>query len=210
MPTGGNPALLSSSPGSYDHDCLEETLTALQGLPANGLGYVLAWMTQPAGRIDYSTVSAMDALLLNRAEPIIRELVAACRRRDMERIVKVGLDLVGLGPGLTPSGDDYLGGLLFTAHHLRTANPKENDVLHDFLHEARLLTSRISHTILSDLAHGHGPAPLHDLINLLLQGIAGQPLRGSAQQLIRIGHTSGWDMLAGAITGLLLRDNLES
>ena len=132
----------------------------------------------------------------------------------MERVVNVGLDLVGLGPGLTPSGDDYLGGLFFSAYHLKAVYhlefEKENDLLHNFLHEAHLLTNRISHTILSDLAHGHGPAPLHDLISLILQESAEQQLRDSAKQLIRIGHTSGWDMLAGALTGMLLRDNLES
>jgi hypothetical protein len=193
---------------------LGEALTAIQPLPRKGLGYALAWMTQPAGRIDYATVSAMDTLLLHRAEPVIRELASACRRRDMKRVVNVGLDLVGLGPGLTPSGDDYLGGLLFSAYHLEAAYAlgfdQDGDRLHDFLNKARPLTSPISHTILSDLAHGHGPAPLHDLINLLLQGMTGQPLRDSAQQLTRIGHTSGWDMLAGALTGMLLQDNFES
>ena len=195
------------------HNRLGEILTAIQPLPRKGLGYAVAWITQPAGHIDYATVSAMDALLLHRAEPVIRELTSACRQRDMERIVNVGLDLVGLGPGLTPSGDDYLGGLLFSAHHLRAAYPsafeQEGDRLHDFLHEARPLTNRISHTILADLAYGHGPAPLHDLISLIWQASAEPPLRDSAKQLIRMGHTSGWDMLAGALTGMLLRDNLE-
>ncbi len=193
---------------------LGETLTAIQYLPLKGLGHALAWTTQPAGRIDYSTVSAVDALLLNRAELVIRELVTACRRRDMGHIVRVGLNLVGLGPGLTPSGDDYLGGLFFSAYHLKAVYPlafeKESDLLQNFLHEARLLTNRISHTILSDLVNGHGPAPLHDLISLVLQESPAQQLRDTAKQLIRIGHTSGWDMLAGALTGMLLRDNLES
>lgn len=193
---------------------LGEILTEIHHLPLKGLGYALAWITHPTGLVDYSTISAMDALLLNRAEPVIRELITACRRRDMVRVVNVGLNLVGLGPGLTPSGDDYLGGLLFSAYHLEAAYALEfdqdGDLLHNFLNKARPLTSPISHAILSDLAHGHGPAPLHDLTNLLLQGIAGQPLRDSAQQLTRIGHTSGWDMLAGALTGMLLQDNFES
>jgi hypothetical protein len=122
--------------------------------------------------------------------------------------------LVGLGPGLTPSGDDFLGGLLFAAHHLRAAYPsafeQAGDLLRDFLQEARLLTNRISHTILADLAHGHGPAPLHDLIDLLWQANPEPSWRDSAQHLIHIGHTSGWDMLAGMLTGMLLRNNLAS
>jgi hypothetical protein len=193
---------------------LTEVLEAIRHRPLKGLGYALAWITRPAGCIDYSVVSSMDALLLHRAEPIIQELVTACRRRDLEGVMNAGLDLVGLGPGLTPSGDDYLGGLLFSAHHLRAADgvtfEKDGDLLRDLLCEARPLTTRVSHTILSDLAHGHGPAPLHDLLSLLVQGSAGLPLRESVQQLIAIGHSSGWDMLAGALTGMLLRDPIES
>jgi hypothetical protein len=120
---------------------------------------------------------------------------------------------VGLGPGLTPSGDDFLGGLLFSAHYLGVAYPtlfEQNDnLLRGFLKEARRLTNRISHTILSDLAHGHGPAPLHDLITLLVQGGTRESVSARAKQLIQIGHTSGCDMLAGALTGLLLREDFE-
>jgi hypothetical protein len=128
----------------------------------------------------------------------------------MVRITQSGLRLVGLGPGLTPSGDDYLGGLLFTAHRLKAAYPTEfswgaGPVL-DFLYRARPQTNRISHTILSDLAHGHGPEPLHDLVNSLLQAEKARPLLSSVDRLIGIGHTSGWDMLAGVLTGMLLTE----
>jgi len=128
----------------------------------------------------------------------------------MWRIAGESEQLVGLGPGLTPSGDDYLGGLLFTAHHLKTAYPTEfswgaGPVL-DLLHQARPLTNRISHTILSDLTHGHGPEPLHDLVRLLLQAEPTERLLRSVYRLARIGHTSGWDMLSGALTGMLLTE----
>lgn len=201
------------APGAVNGS-LEKILAAIQHLPPRGLGYALELITRPAGHIDYSTASAMETTLLNRAEPLIRELITACRIRDMERVVRSGLELAGLGPGLTPSGDDYLGGLLFSAHHLKAAYhmkfEKEADLLHEFLNKARPLTNRVSHTILSDLAHGHGPEPLHDLISLLLQGSTRQQLLASVKQLIRIGHTSGWDMLAGTLTGMLLRENIET
>ena len=192
---------------------VREVLEVTQSLPVSGLGHTLALITQPVEHTDYSTVSTTESILLNRAEPVIQELIVACRRRDLERIVQAGLNLVGLGPGLTPSGDDYLGGLLFSVYYLKAAYPseftKEDDPLDDFLSKARLSTNHISYTILSDLAYGHGPAPLHDLIRFLLQGSEEQPWQDSAKQLIRIGHTSGWDMLAGALTGMLLCDPID-
>jgi hypothetical protein len=194
--------------------CFGESLTAIQRLPLKGLGHTLKLISPPPSDRCYSTPSAVETVLLRRAEPVIRELIAACRKRDMERILGSGLDLVGLGPGLTPSGDDYMGGLLFTVHHLKAAFPGERrgegNLIDDFLESARRLTNRISHTILSDLAHGHGPAPLHDTVSLLLQPSTTQQLVASVKQLIRIGHSSGWDMLAGACTGMLLKENIAS
>jgi hypothetical protein len=207
------PHAIEQMSGQPVRGCLRETLASIQPLPVRGLGHALTWMTRPAGRIDYSAVSSTDRFLLRRVEPIIRELLKACHTWNMERILSVGRGLVGLGPGLTPSGDDFLGGLLFSAHYLRAAYPtlfeQNDDLLRGFLKEARLLTNSISHTILSDLAYGHGPAPLYDLIILLLQGSTRQAEAACAKQLIQIGHTSGWDMLAGALTGMLLRENLE-
>ena len=43
------------------------------------------------------------------------ELVAAARRRDSRRFATAFLSLLGLGAGLTPSGDDLLAGALAAA-----------------------------------------------------------------------------------------------
>lgn len=191
--------------------CFRKTLTAVRCLPGlSGLSHALGLITGPAGDGNTSTLSSSEAALIDQASPAIQELVEACRARDMVRITQSGLRLVGLGPGLTPSGDDYLGGLLFTAHRLKAAYPTEfswgaGPVL-DFLHRARPQTNRISHTILSDLAHGHGPEPLHDLVNSLLQAETARPLLSSVDRLTGIGHTTGWDMLAGVLTGMLLTE----
>jgi hypothetical protein len=122
--------------------------------------------------------------------------------------LKSGLRLVGLGPGLTPSGDDYLGGLLFTARYLRAAYPWEfrwdRGLILNFLGRARPLTNCLSYTILADLANGHGPEPLHELVSSLLQGGLKPHSLSGLQRLIQIGHSSGWDMLAGMMTAALL------
>jgi len=189
--------------------CFWKTLTAVRCLPSpSGLSRGLGLIVRPAGQGDDSIVLSSEIALIDQASPAIQELAGACRARDMDRIAQLGLRLVGLGPGLTPSGDDYLGGLLFTAHCLKAAYPTtfswgSGPVL-DFLQRARPFTNRISHTILSDLAHGHGPKPLHDFVNSLLQAQTAERLMSSVDRLTGIGHTSGWDMLAGALTGMLL------
>ncbi|HAL62593.1 MAG TPA: hypothetical protein DCP08_09350 [Chloroflexi bacterium] len=191
--------------------CFREILTEVRCLPGpKGLGGTIEVIVGAAWNGDACAASSSEAALIDQASPAIQELVEACRARDMARIAQSGLRLLGLGPGLTPSGDDYLGGLLFTAHCLKAAYPATFswglEPVMNFLHRARSMTNRISYTILSDLAHGHGPEPLHDLVNWVLQGETAQCLLGAVNRLIGIGHTSGWDMLAGALNGMLLTE----
>ena len=108
--------------------------------------------------------------------------------------------LLGLGPGLTPSGDDALAGMLLAMHALGRGT--EHKLL--ALHVSRRLgrTNGISAAHLAAAMHGQGAAVLHALLYALLR----LPLRelerrgaGLGRQLGRMGHTSGWD----AATGLL-------
>jgi hypothetical protein len=137
----------------------------------------------------------------------VRDIVCALRARDAAGLLLAGSALVGLGEGLTPSGDDFLGGLLFGLRQQACADFEETwidwDVVRDWVADASTLTSRISHAILSDLAAGHGPEPLHALARETLSGGSREVVAGHAARVIRIGNTSGWDLLAGFSAALL-------
>jgi hypothetical protein len=64
-------------------------------------------------------------LPINNEPGVIMEVVEACLTHDMIRALQKGRNLVGLGEGLTPSGDDFLGGLLFAIHSLQRSYPEE-------------------------------------------------------------------------------------
>ena len=108
--------------------------------------------------------------------------------------------LVGLGPGLTPSGDDFLAGAMIAARAIG-----EGDVSAELwarIHSpAKRSTNAISIAYLEAAAQGWGNAALHDLLSALLRNDT-LALRVSLHALDRIGHTSGWDAAAGAITTL--------
>ncbi len=108
--------------------------------------------------------------------------------------------LLGMGPGLTPSGDDFLGGMMIALHALGlTARVAElSDVISGCAH-AR--TNPISAAHLGAAAQGAGAEPLHQAINHLLAG-RDRRLATSYRQLDLIGHTSGKDALAGAVAVL--------
>jgi len=98
--------------------------------------------------------------------------------------------LIGLGPGLTPSGDDYLGGVLVALHAARRAVHAES--LWRWL-EPLLAgrTSELSRAHLAAAAAGEAHEALHEVLN-------GAP----PERLDGVGHCSGWDALAGAMAVL--------
>jgi hypothetical protein len=146
-------------------------------------------------------------LLLAKARNSVLDLAIACFNFNMTKVTRRGKELVGLGPGLTPSGDDFLGGLLFVAHSLKKAYPQdfnwEEGLVTDLIDWASTQTHPISHAILRDHAFGHGPEPLHELVTSLLKGEDIDYTMGGAMSLLGIGDTSGWDILAGMLTAML-------
>jgi hypothetical protein len=151
-------------------------------------------------------ISKADPLLA-KARNSILDLVTACFNFDMAEAIRRGKELVGLGPGLTPSGDDFLGGLLFAAHSLKTAYPQdfnwEEEPVTDLIDWASTQTHPISQAILRDHASGHGPEPLHEVVTSLLKGENLDHTMVEVTRLIEIGDTSGWDIMAGMLTGML-------
>src|SRR5262245_40004996 len=95
--------------------------------------------------------------------------------------------LIGLGPGLTPSGDDYLGGMLVSLR--RTGRSMQAEGLWRWLQPLlRERTSAISAAHLAAASAGEGHEALHAVLDGELD----------LNALDAVGHTSGWDALAGA------------
>jgi hypothetical protein len=105
--------------------------------------------------------------------------------------------LIGLGPGLTPSGDDYLGGVLVGLRWL--GRGAQADSLWRWL-EPRLepRTSAISAAHLAAAATGQVHEALHEVLDDLAAWQA-PDLHPSLARLDAVGHTSGWDALAGVV-----------
>ena len=103
--------------------------------------------------------------------------------------------LVGLGPGLTPSGDDLIGGALIL---LREAGrPDIAAALAGFvLPLAERSTGAISLAHLGAAAAGEATAALHDFLTVLAHG-SDEALAAALAEVGRVGHSSGLDALAG-------------
>jgi hypothetical protein len=132
-------------------------------------------------------------------------LADACARDDAPAATAAALALLGLGGGLTPSGDDYVGAALFGRRLVARAGLIDaaawRRVAGAVLAAAPARTHPISVALLGDLAAGLAWAPLHDLVAALAAEAAAKAVE-PARRLIRLGHSSGWDMLAGLGAGL--------
>jgi hypothetical protein len=105
--------------------------------------------------------------------------------------------LIGLGPGLTPSGDDYLGGVLVALRWV--GRGAHADSLWRWLEpRAAERTSAISAAHLAAAASGEMHEALHEVLRDLSAWEAPDLLPALAR-LDSVGHTSGWDALAGIV-----------
>ena len=101
--------------------------------------------------------------------------------------------LVGLGPGFTPSGDDYLGGLLIALQALERR--PQAQALWRWLEPRLARTSAISAAHLAAAAAGEGHEALHACLHALASRTA--DWARTLDQVASVGHVSGWDALAG-------------
>jgi Protein of unknown function (DUF2877) len=105
--------------------------------------------------------------------------------------------LIGLGPGLTPSGDDFLVGALALLDAL--AETKAHAALADAINiSPRGLTSPLSGCLLRAAAAGHVGEHLCRAVAAVVTG----QIDAAVAAIRNIGHSSGWDMLAGVTATL--------
>jgi Protein of unknown function (DUF2877) len=142
---------------------------------------------------------------LDRATEAARALARACFEDDPTAAVVSAERLIGLGPGLTPAGDDFVGGAFFARSVRGPGATTAGGWMRAAARVRAIATARthpVSAVLLSDLLAGEGHEPLHELADALAGGTIARAV-GAAGRLARIGHSSGWDLLAGFLAGVL-------
>jgi len=147
----------------------------------------------PAAGLAQATASR-----LNQGQALLIAALLAERERDLVRGVRM---LVGLGPGLTPAGDDFLLGLMARLHLAPPEGRDFSGIMQIMLAEAGPRTTRLSREWLRQAALGHFAEPWHHLRQALTAGAAAD-VRRAADAILAIGATSGQQ----AMTGFLALD----
>ncbi|MBN1922710.1 MAG: DUF2877 domain-containing protein [Anaerolineae bacterium] len=125
-------------------------------------------------------------------------LDAAAKNGDADAFLVAAVALAGWGPGLTPSGDDFLAGLMLSlwAQYGERARPWCTQMAAAALPR----TTRLSRAFLQAAANGLADARWHTLLHALT-GAPGVTLEQAVREVLAFGATSGLDMLAGFLYG---------
>lgn len=108
--------------------------------------------------------------------------------------------LTGTGPGLTPSGGDFIGGMMITLRALG-----ETEICHRLWIPTKRCALEIDNPIatahLEAAFEGLANSGVHRMLNAIMAGL-GEEIQDAVNDIDGIGHTSGWDAMAGIIAVL--------
>ena len=158
-----------------------------------------------AGKHRVSDTAGALSQTAARAFPVLCRLSAAVRERRQDRVFNAARDMLGLGPGLTPSGDDFLTGLMVTDLAWRRRFPSrptigEREMWRRLAEEATGLTGKISCQQLRLAADGASNEVFERVCWRLSR--ADERVLSDIPSLTRFGATSGLDYLAGVVFAL--------
>jgi len=166
-----------------------------------GLASALAALGTPAG-FGARLAGAPLAFPLDGAAAAADALADACARDDARAATDAARALLGLGGGLTPSGDDFVGAALFARRALgdggsvdaRVWRRAADTVLEPAHTGRRVVVAR------AEVDDGLVERLRLDILAAI--DVQRADARDAARRLVALGHSSGWDMLAGLGAGL--------
>jgi len=139
-----------------------------------------------------------------RVSAILRRLGPAVRGGDCNGALNAVSQLIGLGPGLTPAGDDFIVGWLAGLTLLAKARPQC-----EFLHAIctgveglRFATTSVSSQHLDDASALLFSERLSDLCVAIAVGASTRRLASRVSAQLAVGATSGADAAAGLMFAL--------
>jgi hypothetical protein len=166
-----------------------------------------ASLAQLALLIDCPAASAPPdaSLLVQKAWNSSRHLLQAITAQQTQMAVGAAEAFIGLGPGLTPSGDDLLTGLIATTTLLSEALGMRSDFYQHFssevLKRAQGQTTLLSSNWIEYASRGEVSELLGPVLHTLILPDQPQRLAAQASLVLSSGATSGADLLVGVILG---------
>ncbi|HUG35162.1 MAG TPA: DUF2877 domain-containing protein [Anaerolineales bacterium] len=150
---------------------------------------------------DLFQINTGSSLSRRMSKPVMG-LVASTEQFDTDNAIRAAEKMIGLGPGVTPSGDDILIGFLAGLWSTAGQDQRQSLFIRSFgaeLVQRARQTSEISRTYIFHAAQGQFSSSLSHLVESIT---AGDEVEEAAQTAMRVGHSSGMDSVTGLLIGL--------
>ncbi|MGI6684129.1 MAG: DUF2877 domain-containing protein [Bacillota bacterium] len=163
-----------------------------------------------------ANLDGLAGLWVNKSNNLIKhflfplsEWCEGIRDKNHEKLYLGMEKMIGLGPGLTPSGDDFLLGGLAVLNYWPDHRLKMNLIQKKTQQIADEKTTDISREYLYQASEGHYSWELNCLLFFLVNKKSSKEmLRNQVRKVIEIGCTSGSDILTGV--GMTLKAILSA
>jgi len=199
---------------AYCWECNLPALNISMTNPVTALTWRRVWEVLNQKQRELKTEIAAEELIYpngegrtaveRKAAHAVRMLTKATRDYDLAAISAAG-ELVGLGAGLTPSGDDllagYLTGLWCTVGY-EDERRRYTSTLGRAIIDLSSGTNDISRTYLFHAAKGQAASYLVTLAQMIGQGEGSTQLIDAFDIAMQVGHSSGMDAVTGLLLGL--------
>ena len=148
--------------------------------------------------------STFETSISARVTRFVPLLMKAVSLRNIGNALAFAKELSGIGPGLTPSGDDFLTGYIFG---LKNAALTEID--QDFsgqfgvrLLEPKWTSNAIVESFRRDVSNRNRISGLGTLCQAIISGANEDIIQQEIFEALQFGHTSGADSVFGLLVGL--------
>jgi hypothetical protein len=149
-----------------------------------------------------------DPALIKSFQRAVRRLWVALVRNDMPHAEEHARQLVGLGPGATPAGDDFLMGLMGVLNIPGSPGYALRRLGDTVVECALLRTHAVSLVSLHHAARGRVPASVIRLCEALMRARPTTML-AELDHVLRMASSSGTEIAAGVLAGFALHLQLE-
>jgi hypothetical protein len=148
----------------------------------------------------------LDPSLRSEFRPGFEQAVAARIESGVDRLfagdVAGGIATIkGVGFGLTPSGDDFVAGLLLGLRILEVAAGEDLAEIIAAIRRAARGGNLMANSLVDLAAAGRAPEPMHKLAGALLEG-EDAAVDAAVHRIVAVGHTSGADYATGLVMAL--------
>ncbi|HNT98640.1 MAG TPA: DUF2877 domain-containing protein [Elusimicrobiales bacterium] len=184
-----------------------ESRLAVAGIPAARLTVNL----QELRRIVCASAPTKSAVFLLDADRE-KHFRSGFERRFVKRMKEAAVNLAmgayeagaagmkGLGFGMTPSGDDFLGGYMLGINAAELYSGKNLGLVKERVYTASLGSNLVSNAFLAASFKGRADERVNGVIKALFSA-SGRATAKAAEELLAVGHTSGGDIAAGFLYG---------